>query len=147
MLIFGWFGPVALADDHSSHRGKITETIGPENSALILRGTTSLVLSNGDTLLDGDTVVTRANGRVKISLSDCEIDLPEEASLMINEESCQSSPHPSASINAVGGAIMNLANGTLESTAPPVIAGVAATGVAASAITGSGNSAPKPTSP
>lgn len=147
MLICGFLGPVALADDYSSYRGKITESVGPENSALILRGTTSFALSDGDKLLDGDTVVTRANGRVRISLSDCEIDLPEEASLVINEESCHSSPTPSASINAIGGAIINFTNGAVPSTAAPVIAGVAATGVAASAVTGSGNSTPKPTSP
>lgn len=137
----------ACADETGGSRGTISATNGSDNSVMVLRGSKTYTLAEGDQLFEGDLVFTRSNGNATLTLSNCVVELPANASLSLDDNACDTPPTSLASNEAKGGTSSGSGIGGLTATQTTVFAGIATTAVAASAISNNGNSAKKPTSP
>lgn len=137
----------AYAEDTSGSGGVVSEAQGSDGSVMVLRENTTFTLVEGDELFEGDLVFTRSNGAATLSLSNCEVELPANTSLTVNEKACSTPPTSLASNEAIGGTTSGSGTGGFTTSQTTVLAGIAATGIAASAIANSGNSTRRPTSP
>lgn len=133
--------PMALAQIEGVVVGAVSEDAG---SVIVMRGSETFSLRSGDTLVEGDIVMTRSNGAVTLVYGEtCSRDLEALQSLTISEEFCV---RAIASVDQSG---VVLGDETVEGgvgAALPVIGALAVAGGAAAAA-GGGDGDDTPTSP
>lgn len=87
-LFLGSAGAPALAQGI----GTVTSLTGEPGSVLVIRDGETFSLSDGDTLFEGDRVVTRSEGNVTLTAFGCEQSLDPEQALTIGADFCDVAP-------------------------------------------------------
>jgi hypothetical protein len=118
-----------------SQIGKILEIEGPPGSVIVVRGAQAYALQAGDALFKGDRVVTRINGSVTLSGTDCERRLEPTTSVVVDDDLCRATL---ASVED-GSPLLQISGGLAAAgigATPLLLPGLLGTGAAAAAVAG-----------
>ena len=118
-------------------------------SVIVMRGTETLSVKTGDTLIEGDMILTRSEGRVTLSFGDtCSRELSGLQSLTVSADFCERLiADVDASAPASGGNVSQEV-GLLSDTSGVVLPAIGVlAGVAIVAAAASGEDEDQPTSP
>jgi hypothetical protein len=91
-LAVGVAGAGAAVAVAPAHVGVVSAVDGPEGSVLVLKGSETRVLNEGDVLFENDQVFTRASGKATLAFEGCTLDLSAASSVVINDQVCSAGP-------------------------------------------------------
>ena len=132
-LAVGVAGAGAAAAVDPAHVGVVSAVDGPEGSVLVLKGSETRVLNEGDVLFENDQVFTRSSGKATLAFEGCTLDLSAASSVIVNDQVCSAAyvgvrQDPAGGAGGAGGAAGGAAAGL---GAGAIIAGVALVAVVA----------------
>ena len=125
--------------------GSVTAVTGSEGSVVVVRGGETFSLNSGDTLFEGDRIVTREGASIDIKAPGCDRAIPQNSTIVISAGFCE------ATIASVDQTILAEAglpaSGGGVGAALPIIGGIAGAGGLAAAAGGGGGGSSSPSSP
>jgi hypothetical protein len=137
-LAVGVAGAGAAAAVDPAHVGVVSAVDGPEGSVLVLKGSETRVLNEGDVLFENDQVFTRSSGKATLAFEGCTLDLSAASSVIVNDQVCSAAyvgvlQDPAGGAGGAGGAAGGAAAGGAAAGlgAGAIIAGVALVAVVA----------------
>lgn len=132
---------IAAAQD----AGTVAGVTGADGSVVVVRGGETFSLASGDTLFDGDRIVTRDGASIEVNTPGCSRSIPANSTIVIASGFCD------ATIASVDQTVLAEAGlptaGGGVGAALPVIGGLAAAGGVAAAAGGGGGGDSAPSSP
>ena len=120
----------------------VASTTGEEGGVVVVRGGETFALGAGDTLFEGDRIVTRSEATAEITGEACTRTIPASSTIVIGDDFCTVTiASADETILADAGAI---SEGTGTGALLPILGIVGAGGAAAAAAGGGGSDASSP---
>lgn len=126
----------ATAQEAPEAIGKVLSIVGPDASAIVLRGPEAFELSQGDFLFLGDKVFTRSQGVARLEIDDCDVEVPAASFIEVDDEACNAGALGLEASNGLNAVALGIGAAEGVGAAAPIgpLLATGATGAAAAGV-------------